>query len=165
MGCCFSSSNNNKVGDEKIETIRNKKYQQTAPKTTSQQQQPSYTTSELTEEWKSMIAGLIANNEITLHAQAKKREQFQSLREVGDYLAECQAAATELERAWLVFLWITDNISYDVEDFIANTAAEEENNNNTNNTQTNTRSTPTDAQSAYISGQAVRAGYADLYRE
>lgn len=170
MGCCFSS---NKVGDEKSEAIRReskKKQQQQGTKNSNQQQPMSR--EEQTEEWKTMIATLSSNNELIAHVQAKNRQQFQSLREAGDYLAECQAAQTDMERAWLVFLWVTDNIDYDVEEFTAEAEAEGEannpniNNNNNNNNPNKGHHTPqSDAQSAFISGRAICAGYADLYRE
>jgi hypothetical protein len=67
-----------------------------------------------TDEWKTLIVKLRANQDLNSYAEAKPRTQFKTVKEVGDYLAKCPYARSEMEKVWLVFLWITDNIAYDV---------------------------------------------------
>lgn len=69
------------------------------------------------EEWKSLIESLMSNHELISYAKAKPRKQFKELREVGEYLSKCSSAKSLVEKAWLVYVWVTDNIDYDFEGY------------------------------------------------
>lgn len=137
MGCCFGS---NKVSDDKKEILKKDSY-----KSKSSKQAP--TLDDLTEDWKTLISTLNSNQELTSYALSKPRSEFKSVKELGDYLSRCEIAHSSVEKAWLVYLWVTENISYDADDF------KEEN-----------HAAPVDSQSALESGVSICAGYADLYK-
>lgn len=71
------------------------------------------------EEWKSLIQTLISNSELMSYALAKERTEFKLVKDVGDYLADCIEAKSVTEKAWVVYVWITHNIAYDVESFLS----------------------------------------------
>ena len=66
------------------------------------------------EEWKSSIETLTSNSELMSYALAKERTEFKLVKDVGDYLADCKEAKSVTEKAWLIYVWITHNIEYDV---------------------------------------------------
>jgi hypothetical protein len=97
-------------------------------------------------EWMSSIESLNSNNKLKSYALAKKRNQFKLVSEVGDYLAGCRDAKSITEKAWIIYVWITDNITYDVESL------------------RNGDFRFCDPQSVLERGLAVCAGYAELYK-
>ncbi len=63
-------------------------------------------------EWKALIQKLEANTGLKTYALAKKRTNFASLMNLIDYL-KAYNAKSDTEKAYLVYVWITDNIEYD----------------------------------------------------
>jgi hypothetical protein len=68
-----------------------------------------------------------------------------SIAEVADYIAGI--ADGELELAWAAYVWVTDNIAYDVDSYFRGT------------------STRYDAEGVFKTGKSVCSGYSALYRE
>jgi hypothetical protein len=66
------------------------------------------------EEWKSLIESLTSNSKLMNYALAKPRTEFKLVKNVGDYLGNCKEAKSVTEKAWLIYVWITHNIEYDV---------------------------------------------------
>ena len=69
------------------------------------------------DEWKSLVESLMSNHELISYAKTKPRNHFKELREVGEYLSKCSSAKSLVEKAWLVYVWVTDNIEYDFEGY------------------------------------------------
>ena len=66
------------------------------------------------EEWKSLIESLTSNSTLMSYALAKTRTEFKLVKDVGDYLGNCKEAKSVTEKAWIIYIWITHNIEYDV---------------------------------------------------
>ena len=103
-----------------------------------------------TDEWKTLITQLIANKELKAYAQAKPRTHLKTVKDLGDYLSKCPYARNETEKAWLVFLWITENITYDVDTFQKRAMAKSTNQ-------------KIDLQSCLTSGMGISLAYAELF--
>ena len=69
-------------------------------------------------EWKSLIESLTSNNKLMSYALGKPRSEFKLVSEVGHYLSGCEDAKSVTEKAWLIYLWITHNIEYDLKSFL-----------------------------------------------
>ena len=63
-------------------------------------------------QWKALIQMLEGNTYLKRHALAKKRKDFTSLTHLIEYL-KAYNAQTDIEKAYLVYVWITENIEYD----------------------------------------------------
>lgn len=97
-------------------------------------------------EWKKLIEDLTDNKELTSYGM-KKTSRMKTVKEVGEYLSKCPKATSDIEKAWIVYVWITHNISYDIKSFLkAN----------------NTFSQP---ESVVERGMAISAGFAALFKE
>lgn len=97
-------------------------------------------------EWKKLIDDLTANKELTSYGM-KKTSRMKTVKEVGEYLSKCPKATSDIEKAWIVYVWITHNISYDIKSFLkAN----------------NNFSQP---ESVVERGMAISAGFAALFKE
>lgn len=99
------------------------------------------------EEWKSLIETLTAKKDIEFYVKAKPRGKFKAVKEVGDYLAKCPHVRNDMEKAWLVFLWVTDNIAYDIEGYKSGNYAR------------------SDVESVFKSGLSVCQGYAEIFTD
>ncbi|RNA15544.1 kyphoscoliosis peptidase [Brachionus plicatilis] len=98
MGCWFSG---NKVSDV-TEPITVKKWPQTEHL--------------ISLEWPELPDYLNSKSNLMAHALAKKRENFQQLDQVSLYL-DSFPSDSDIERVWLIFAWIADNITYNFEGF------------------------------------------------
>lgn len=154
MGCCWGK---NKVGDiqpdvveirnqtqdKKDLFVKDKKDQvdrdRVQATTTSHDRQ--------IDEWLRLIDRLNSNHSLVTYARFRKRDRFNTVREVGEYLGRCREATTDVEKAWLVYVWITDNIVYDVEGYRTKNYAK------------------MDSQTVLERGLGVCAGYANLFKD
>lgn len=139
MGC-FSSTN--KVGDQSVEEIRIKENKENSAELTNKVEQNE---DDQIDEWNRLIAELSSNTAIDSYVKAIPRETFKTVDEVGEYLAKCPYARNEMEKAWLVFLWITEYIAYDIEGYKKGQYSK------------------TDPQSVVTNGISVCDGYAQLF--
>lgn len=144
MGCCFGK---NQVSDINPEAIT------VQPKSVDDKwnyQFQKFSDDELREqirEWKSLIESLLANEKLTKYARARKRAEFRRVEEVGEYLLRCEAATNDVEKFWLVYVWVTNNIAYDSVGYLSGNYSK------------------CDAQSVLERGLGVCAGYANLFKE
>ena len=99
------------------------------------------------DEWKSLIERLTSNNKLMSYALGKSRTEFRLVKDVGYYLAGCREAKSVAEKAWLAYVWITNNIEYDVPSFLSGDYRF------------------CSPQSVLERGLAVCSGYAELYKK
>jgi hypothetical protein len=66
--------------------------------------------------WIETIEQLHQNNELMKYCSSRSRSSFKTYKELKEFL-KTPLTKNELEKAWLVYLWITNNISYDVNTF------------------------------------------------
>lgn len=106
------------------------------------------TTDEISQvkEWKTLLEQLKNNKQINTYALSKKREQFSNLDELIQFIKNSPAKNT-IEKAYVIFLWTTHNISYDVVSFKTGKFKSQ------------------DAESVFINGMGVCEGYATLFKE
>ena len=103
---------------------------------------------ELTEikEWKSLLEQLSNNQELNNYALSKTRTQFKSLDELIEFV-KSSPAKTQIEKAFVIFRWITNNFIYDINYVL-------------------TRIPPShEPESVLKTGLVVCTGYANLYKE
>ena len=98
------------------------------------------------EKWRSLVNSLCQNETLNSYALSKKRDQFASISELITYLSkyECQ---NKIEKAWLVYVWITDNIEYNLDGYVKGDYGEN------------------DATNVLKNGKSVCAGYSNLFEE
>lgn len=80
--------------------------------------------------------------------KAKPRTKVKTLQEVADYLAKCPYVCNDLEKTWLVFVWIAENIAYDSRSYMSGKYE-----------------SISDAQSVLTSGLSVCQGYSELFAD
>lgn len=66
--------------------------------------------------WKNLINNLQENLQLKNYAYSRPRRTFKSLNELGVFIKD-SPAQTDLEIAWLVYFWISQNIDFDVNGF------------------------------------------------
>ena len=98
------------------------------------------------DEWRTTIEKLCQNESLINYARAKPRFEFERASQVGAYLSACKYARSELEKAWLAYVWVTHNIDYDLKNYLANIFYE------------------SNLECVLESGVAVCEGYALLFR-
>lgn len=98
-------------------------------------------------QWKSLIDKLRTNKGIETYAKAKTRAKFKTVQEVGEYLAKCPYVQNDTEKAWLVFLWITDNIGFDVKSYLSDNKSKN------------------DAQNVLTRGSSTCYGYSEFFND
>ena len=98
------------------------------------------------EEWRSIIDSLRQNVYLNSYALSKKREQFASINELITYLSEYKFQ-NDLEKAWLIYVWITDNIEYNLDGYVKGDYGEN------------------DAGNVLRNGKSVCSGYSNLFEE
>lgn len=99
-----------------------------------------------TEEWFKLIHNLNSNEKLKTHATSRRRNEFANVDSLAEYLSK-GPGKSDVEKAWLAFVWITDNIVYDGEGLKRNKPGKN------------------DAESVLSSGKAVCEGYSDLYQQ
>jgi len=119
MGCCQS----NRVGDDQSEPIRsidNKQIKNTNASKSSyvNRQQVPIDTDELNEieAWKKTIESLMGNSKLKSYVLSKSLRNLRTINELLAHLRNAPAT-NQTEKAWSIYLWITDNIKYDFESF------------------------------------------------
>lgn len=166
MGCCFSTSNRvadvNEVKPVKKKTSTEQQQQQQQQKAVVRDKPPSRVEhrdvnvdliddesiepslqSEI-DYWRELVDDLNKNGDLTGYALAKQRTDFDSFDAVVDYLSK-GPFHNDIEKAWLIFVWITDNIDYDGEAYRTGNYGK------------------SDPDSVLKSGRAVCGGYATFY--
>jgi transglutaminase/protease-like cytokinesis protein 3 len=139
MGCCTSS---NKVEDDQpIAQDQNNPLENLDVKKTNVID--TNLTSEI-QDWKNLIQSLQKNENLKNYALSTQRTTFKSVDDLIHHLSlyECE---NTIEKAWLIYLWITDNIEYNIEGYLSG--------NYGNN----------DAESVLQTGLGVCKGYAGLF--
>ena len=129
MGCCCGKSSN-RVSDISNDAV-------IAPN-------KSILINDDYQEWRVLIDQLKNNGMLNKYAFDKKRNQFRDVNEVIDYF-KGSPAKNEIEKAWLIYFWICENIVYDAEGF------------RTNNYSLN------DSDSVFNEGKAVCEGYSNIF--
>lgn len=71
-------------------------------------------------EWRNLIEKLISNQSLIKYATDRVRTDFVQVKELIEYLSKCSHALNDLEKAWLVYVWIAHNIDYDLESYLEN---------------------------------------------
>lgn len=69
-----------------------------------------------TSEWKQQIEKLQTNKKLEQYALSVKRNQFRTINDLIKFLSNSNCR-NDLEKAWLVYFWITHNIDYNTEGF------------------------------------------------
>lgn len=67
-------------------------------------------------QWIKTVDTLNNNRDLTGYALAKGRTEFRNIDDLADYLSNGPHKSA-MEKAWLIYVWITNNISYDGEGF------------------------------------------------
>ncbi len=96
-------------------------------------------------EWKSRVGQMLAAQELVDYALSKDRHDFSNFTELASFL-KISPAPDEISRAWLVFVWITKNIAYDVDGYRSHDYGAD------------------DAESVLRTGKSVCSGYAALFQ-
>ena len=127
MGCCNSKNRIADVNQEaiiqrdqivSIESNKNKVQieqfrREIKPQQEQQiQQNKFYDEKSEINEWKALIQKLESNTDLKSYALARKRRDFSSLMHLIEYL-KAYNAKSDIEKAYLIYVWITDNIEYD----------------------------------------------------
>lgn len=68
-------------------------------------------------EWKSRVESLCANKSIIEYATCRRRDEFKQLKDLGDYLAKCEHVHDDIEKAWLVFFWVTHHVAINMKNY------------------------------------------------
>ena len=95
--------------------------------------------------WKKLLNTLQQNESLTRYALARKRNDFTSLSEVHAYLSAYKHQ-NQTEQAWLIYLWITDNIHYNASGYFSGNLGQN------------------DPESVFNMGMSVCDGYASLFQ-
>lgn len=98
------------------------------------------------ETWKKLIEKLNSNKKFAEYVNARPRQSFKNVNELADYLRG-GPYNTELEKVWLIYVWITFNIDYDVEGFLSDNYG------------------INDARNVLLRGKCVCAGYTELFKQ
>ena len=96
-------------------------------------------------EWKSLIKSLIDNKDLLNFALTKKRVELKKLDDLVDYFKNSNFKL-DLEKAWMIYVWISENIVYDIDDYI------------------NKKLGKNDPESAFNEGKCICQGYALLFK-
>ena len=96
--------------------------------------------------WKNSVKSLQNSKKLNDYVLARKRESFNTLSELKIYLFN-SPANSDLEKAWSVFLWICNNIQYDIEGYV---------NGGMGNQNSNT---------VFKTGLSISTGFANLSKE
>ena len=64
------------------------------------------------ESWKQLLSRLTGNDRLREMALAKTRLDFKNMKAVKKYFKDLPAK-DEIEKAWMIYLWVTDNFEYD----------------------------------------------------
>ena len=96
------------------------------------------------DEWINKINNLRNNEQLELYALARKRTEFESIDDLIDYIFN-SPAENDLEKAWVVYVWITENIKYDVTGYKLSIIGE------------------TDPNSLILNGKGFSEGYSSLF--
>lgn len=151
MGCCFGAQKVGFVADSKqpvqIKSQRREKTKSIGKPRGVERAFEQQQSAQTTEEWLNLIERLNSNQSLLAYARARSRANFRRVSELADYLSKCNDARTQVEKAWLVFVWITDNIAYDVDSYRRRS------------------NDKCDSQSVLERGMAVCAGYANLFKD
>jgi transglutaminase/protease-like cytokinesis protein 3 len=67
--------------------------------------------------WMKLIETLQSKTNIKDYVLSRKRESFSTLNELKDFLLK-SPANTEVEKAWVVYLWMTHNIDYNFSGYL-----------------------------------------------
>ncbi|CAF0707244.1 unnamed protein product [Brachionus calyciflorus] len=94
--------------------------------------------------WVTLIQGLLSKTKLNNHINAKSRKNFNSLEQLANYLKN-SPAENDLELYWVVFVWIAENITYNMTGYLSGNLGDNEANN------------------VFNTGLAVCQGYANLY--
>ena len=94
-------------------------------------------------QWKNTVDGLLQKTHLRNYALSRSSKQLGSLAGLKDFLQR-SPAANQLEQVWVIYCWVTHNISYDVYGLKHNKRG------------------PQDAESVFSSGKCVCEGYAGL---
>jgi transglutaminase/protease-like cytokinesis protein 3 len=96
--------------------------------------------------WIGLVTDLNNNDALKRYALAKNRSHFKSVHALADYLSK-GPHKNNLEKAWLIYVWITENIAYDGEG------------------RRHRNYGATDAESVLAKGKSVCNGYAELFSQ
>jgi hypothetical protein len=69
-------------------------------------------------EWQDLVKTLDEKVHLKRYALSKKRTEFSSLNHLKIFLNE-SPAKNDIEKAWVLYVWVTDNIDYDFEGLIS----------------------------------------------
>ena len=124
MGCCSSSTKVESIDLEQVNrSAENKssRQQEKEKEEEEKKQKKQVETSNLATEiknWKTLIDTLQKNASLNAYALARKRSDFPTLDDLFAYISayKCQ---NQYEQAWLIYVWITDNIEYNMEGLLS----------------------------------------------
>ena len=68
------------------------------------------------QKWKALIAALQENLKLINYVYSRPRRSFKSINELGVFFRN-SPAQSEIEIAWVIYVWISQNIDYDVNSF------------------------------------------------
>jgi kyphoscoliosis peptidase len=117
MGCCSSSPRVEPITHQQVNQTTNAKriHQQVNLKPKEKQKNENNAPNLATEikNWKNLIDTLQQNASLNRYALARKRNDFRTLDDLFAYISayKCQ---NQYEQAWLIYVWITDNIEYNM---------------------------------------------------
>ena len=64
-------------------------------------------------DWLTLIDQLLSETLLMSYAKSKKHDDFQNLGQLKEFISSCPHADSQIKRAWLVYVWMTENIQYD----------------------------------------------------
>ena len=141
-------SNTNKPLDKKNQVVPNNSKKVIKPKQIPEKEfnfNNLNQSGEDVNEWKSLIRSLRDRKDLYNYALAKKRSEFKKLNDLVDYFQK-SSLTIDLEKAWVIFLWIGENIMYDIDGYI------------------NKKLGKNDPESAFNEGKCICQGYSLLFK-
>lgn len=149
MGCGASSTASDDTATNKVHPVDESK----SPEIEKESSKITFVYSEETtlpmvqdelEEWKNLIEYLQSKNYLMDYALSQNREHLGSKESLKSFIIN-SPASNDIERLWIIFVWITHNINYDMNIYkIRNYRPEGD---------------------TFITGYAVCSGYSDLFKE